>query len=162
MFIPPLGATSKKKTSMINRWGHGRWEKVHSQQRQPAFRFCRPTFRPFTCWFEMVLSCEGRELDLVGRGRILYWDIFVLGHFPYLVCRNWVGPNSTFCNGCSHWIHKKCSRICGRLKPLSSVTTGAPTQIWDKSANPASHILKLTALPLCLSISLSPSPPVFL
>ena len=30
------------------------------------------------------------------------------------VCRTGVGSNSIFCNGCKHWVHKKCSG----LKPL--------------------------------------------
>ena len=37
------------------------------------------------------------------------------GEFPCAVCRTRVGSNSIFCNGCKHWVHKKC---CGlkRLK----------------------------------------------
>ena len=29
--------------------------------------------------------------------------------FPCAVCRTGVGSNSIFCNGCKHWVHKKCS-----------------------------------------------------
>ena len=36
------------------------------------------------------------------------------GEFPCAVCRTGVGSNSIFCNGCKHWVHKKCSG----LKPL--------------------------------------------
>ena len=32
-------------------------------------------------------------------------------------CRKGVGVNSILCTGCSHWIHKKCSSIRGRLTP---------------------------------------------
>ena len=31
------------------------------------------------------------------------------GEFPCAVCRTGVGSNSIFCNGCKHWVHKKCS-----------------------------------------------------
>ena len=37
------------------------------------------------------------------------------GKFPCFVCRNGMGSNSIFCNGCKHWVHKKC---CG-LKCLT-------------------------------------------
>ena len=33
------------------------------------------------------------------------------GKFPCAVCHNGVGRNSIFCNGCKHWVHKKCSRL---------------------------------------------------
>ena len=29
--------------------------------------------------------------------------------FPCAVCRTGVGSNSIICNGCKHWVHKKCS-----------------------------------------------------
>ena len=37
------------------------------------------------------------------------------GEFPCSVCRTGVGRNSIFCNGCKHWVHKKCSGL-KRLK----------------------------------------------
>ena len=33
------------------------------------------------------------------------------GKFPCAVCRTGVGSNSIFCNGCKHWVHKKCSGL---------------------------------------------------
>ena len=30
------------------------------------------------------------------------------GEFPCAVCHTGVGSNSIFCNGCKHWMHKKC------------------------------------------------------
>ncbi len=38
------------------------------------------------------------------------------GKWPCGVCRSGVGANSIFCEGCSHWVHKKCSHISGPLK----------------------------------------------
>ena len=37
------------------------------------------------------------------------------GKFPCSVCRKEVSNNSIYCNGCSHWVHKKCSDLTGRL-----------------------------------------------
>ena len=37
------------------------------------------------------------------------------GEFPCAVCHTGVGNNSIFCNGCKHWVHKKCSGL-KRLK----------------------------------------------
>ena len=31
--------------------------------------------------------------------------------FPCTICRTGVGSNSIFCNGCKHWVHKKCSGL---------------------------------------------------
>ena len=33
------------------------------------------------------------------------------GEFPCAFCCTGVGSNSIFCNGCKHWVHKKCSRL---------------------------------------------------
>ena len=46
------------------------------------------------------------------------------GRFPCAVCRSGVGSNSIFCNGCSHWVHKKCSGIIGRLNDDASFRCG--------------------------------------
>ena len=32
------------------------------------------------------------------------------------VCKKGVGSNSILCNGCSKWIHKKCSKISGKVE----------------------------------------------
>ena len=34
-----------------------------------------------------------------------------LGEFPCAICHTGVGSNSIFCNGCKHWVHKKCSGL---------------------------------------------------
>ena len=33
------------------------------------------------------------------------------GEFPCVVFHTEVGGNSIFCNGCKHWVHKKCSEL---------------------------------------------------
>ena len=50
-----------------------------------------------------------------GKTKIMGLDLLQSsGEFPCAVCRTGVGSNSIFCNGCKHWVHKKCSG----LKPL--------------------------------------------
>ena len=38
------------------------------------------------------------------------------GKYPCSICHRGVGRNSVFCVGCKHWVHKKCSKIKGRLR----------------------------------------------
>ena len=40
------------------------------------------------------------------------------GKWPCSVCRKGVGSNSIFCNFCTHWVHRCCSEIRGRLTPV--------------------------------------------
>jgi len=35
--------------------------------------------------------------------------------FPCAVCRKGVGRNSILCRGCNLWVHKRCSKIKGKL-----------------------------------------------
>ena len=46
---------------------------------------------------KIMICCTG--LDLLQSS----------GEFPCADCRTGVGSNSIFCNGCKHWVHKKCS-----------------------------------------------------
>ena len=48
---------------------------------------------------KIMICCTG--LDLLQSS----------GEFPHAVCRTGVGSNSIFCNGCKHWVHKKCSGL---------------------------------------------------
>ena len=47
-----------------------------------------------------IMNC-GTGLDLLQSS----------GEFPCAVCHTGVGSNSIFCNGCKHWVHKKCSGL---------------------------------------------------
>ena len=48
---------------------------------------------------KIMICCMG--LDLLQSS----------GEFLCAVCRTGVGSNSIFCNGCKHWLHKKCSGL---------------------------------------------------
>ena len=41
--------------------------------------------------------------------------------FACHVCRKDVGVNSVFCSTCSHYVHKRCSGLTGRLKDQAYV-----------------------------------------
>ena len=42
--------------------------------------------------------------------------VTIEGRFPCAVCRNGVESNSTLCQFCRCWVHKRCSGIRGKLK----------------------------------------------
>ena len=52
------------------------------------------------CRKTMIMIC-GTGLDFLQSS----------GEFPCVVCLTGVGSNSIFCNGCKHWVHKKCSGL---------------------------------------------------
>src|SRR6184192_4216860 len=43
------------------------------------------------------------------------------GKYPCGVCRRGVGMNSICCSSCKKWIHKRCSRVVGRLAKVAKV-----------------------------------------
>ena len=49
--------------------------------------------------------------------------------WPCSICRNGVRINSIFCQRCDHWVHKRCSKIKGRLKADPSFKCNACTNI---------------------------------
>ena len=50
---------------------------------------------------KMKIMIFGTGLDLLQSS----------GKFPRTVCHTGVGGNNFFCNGCKHWVHKKCSGL---------------------------------------------------
>ena len=54
-----------------------------------------------------IMSC-GTGLDLLQSS----------GEFPCALCCTRVGSTSIFCNGCKHWMHKKCSGFKRLTKDL--------------------------------------------
>ena len=47
--------------------------------------------------------------------------------WPCSICLKGIGSNSIFCQSCNHWIHKRCSKIKGRLKEDPSFKCNACT-----------------------------------
>ena len=72
-----------------------------------------------------IMICS-TELDLLRSS----------GEFPCAVCHTGVGSNSIFCNGCKHWVHKKCSGLkrltkdpdyrCTRCRGTACLLDGRP------------------------------------
>ena len=54
------------------------------------------------------VNAEKTKIIICGTGLDLLQSS---GEFPCAVCHTGVGSNSIFCNGCKHWVHKKCSRL---------------------------------------------------
>ena len=55
-----------------------------------------------------------KMFDQVPR-MVIWWALRKLGVEELTVCRTGVGSISISCNGCKHWVHKKCSGL-KRLK----------------------------------------------
>ena len=65
------------------------------------------------------LESKGLNMNM-GKTKVMILgrDLHTLqtsGKYPCAVCRKGAGKKSVFCNGCSFWVHKKCSDIPGRL-----------------------------------------------
>ena len=54
------------------------------------------------------VNAEKTKIMICGTGLDLMQSS---GEFPCAVCRTGVGSYSIFCNGCKHWVHKKCSGL---------------------------------------------------
>ena len=76
-------------------------------------------------WIPQGMCQEALDLEAMekkglrvnaGKKKIMIWGTGLdllqsSGEFPCAVCRTGVGSNSIFCNGCKHWVHKKCSGL---------------------------------------------------
>ena len=56
----------------------------------------------------LTVNAGKTKIMICGTGLELLQS---LGEFPCAVCHTGVGSNSIFCNGCTHWVHKKCSGL---------------------------------------------------
>ena len=66
------------------------------------------------------MEAKGLRVN-VGKTKVMFsghglHSLTDSGKHPCGVCRQGVGRNSIFCNGCSLWIHKRCTEITGPLK----------------------------------------------
>ena len=70
--------------------------------------------RRLLTWKE-AMEKKGLRVN-AGKTKIMIWGTGLdllqsSGEFPCAVCCTGVGSNSFFCNGCKHWVHKKCSGL---------------------------------------------------
>ena len=57
---------------------------------------------------EKELKVNAGKIMICGMGLDLLQSS---DEFPCAICRTRVGSNSNFCNGCKHWVYKKCSGL---------------------------------------------------
>ena len=81
----------------------------------------------------LTVNAGKTKIMICGTGLELLQS---LGEFPCAVCHTGVGSNSIFCNGCTHWVHKKCSGLkrltkdpdyrCTRCRGTARLLDGRP------------------------------------
>ena len=99
-------------------------------------------------WIEKVFEVQ-RVSDriilvkfIVGQSVVTFLSVYApqsSGEFPCAVCCTGVGSNSIFCNGCKHWVHKKCSGLkrlkkdpgyrCTRCQRTACPLDGRPQEV---------------------------------
>ena len=79
-----------------------------------AQSMCQECVRRFLTWKEAMekkglrVNAGKIKIMICGTGLDLLQSS---GKFPCAVCHTGVSSNSIFCNGCKHWVHKKCSGL---------------------------------------------------
>ena len=112
LFIIVLEALSREFRSGVP------WEDLYADDLVIITESLEECVRRLLTWKEAMekkglrVNAEKTEIIICGTGLDLLQSS---GKFPCTVCRTGVGSNSIFCNGCKHWVHKKCSGL-KRLK----------------------------------------------
>ena len=112
LFIIVLEALSREFCSGVP------WEDLYADDLVIIAESLKECVRRLLTWKE-AMEKKGLRVN-AGKTKIMIcdtgWDLLQsTGEFPCAVCRTGVGSNSIFCNGCMHWVHKKCNG----LKPLT-------------------------------------------
>ena len=112
LFIIVLEALSREFRSGVP------WEDLYADDLAIIAESLEECVRRLLTWKE-AMEKKGLRVN-VGRTKIMICctglDLMQSsGEFPCAVCRTGMGSNSIFCNGCKHWVHKKCSGL-KRLK----------------------------------------------
>ena len=110
LFIIVLEALSREFRSGVP------WENLYADDLVIIAESLEECVRRLLTWKEAMekkgLRVNAGKIMICGMGLDLLQSS---GEFPCAVCRIGVGSNSIFCNGCKHWVHKKCSGL-KRLK----------------------------------------------
>ena len=110
LFIIVLEALSREFRSGVP------WEDLYADDLVIIAESLGECVRRLLTWKE-AMEKKGLRVN-AGKTKIMICGTGLLqssGEFPCAVCRTGVGSNSIFCNGCKHWVHKKCSGL-KRLK----------------------------------------------
>ena len=112
LFIIVLEALSREFRSGVP------WEDLYADDLVIIAESLEECVRRLLTWKEAIekkglrVNAGKTKIMICGTGLDLLQSS---GEFPCAVCRTGVGSNSIFCNGCKHWVHKKCSGL-KRLK----------------------------------------------
>ena len=112
LFIIVLEALSQEFRSGVP------WEDLYADDLVIIAELLEECVRRLLTWKEAMekkglrVNAGKTKIMICGTGLDLLQSS---GEFPCAVCRTGVGSNSIFCNGCKHWVHKKCSGL-KRLK----------------------------------------------
>ena len=110
LFIIVLEALSREFRSGVP------WEDLYANDLVIIAESLEECVRRLLTWKEAMekkgLNAGKTKIMICGMGLDLLQSS---GKFPCAVCRTGVGSNSIFCNGCKHWVQKKCSGL-KRLK----------------------------------------------
>ena len=128
LFIIVLEALSQEFRSVVP------WENLYADDLVIIAESLEECVRWLLTWKE-AMEKKGLRVN-AGKTKIMIWgmglDLLQSScEFSCAVCRTGVGSNSIFCNGCKHWVHKKCSG----LKRLSKDPDYRCTQ-WQGTACP--------------------------
>ena len=90
------------------------WEDIYADDFVIIAESLKEYVRRLLTWKE-AMEKKGRRVN-PGKMKIMICDTGLdllqsSGEFPCAVCCTGVGSNSIFCNGCKHWVHKKCSGL---------------------------------------------------
>ena len=112
LFIIVLEALSRELRSGVP------WEDLYDDDLVIIAESLEERVRRLLTWKE-AMEKKGLRVN-VGKTKIMICGTGLdllqsSGEFPCAVCRTGVGSNSIFCNGCKHWVHKKCNGL-KRLK----------------------------------------------
>ena len=94
------------------------WEDLYADDLVIIAELLEECVRRLLTWKEAMekkglrVNAGKTKIMICGMGLDL---LMSSGEFPCAVCHTGVGSNSIFCNGCKHWVHKKCSGL-KRLK----------------------------------------------
>ena len=104
LFIIVLEALSREFRSGVP------WEDLYAVDLVIIAESLEECVRRLLTWKEaekgLGLNAGKTKIMICGTGLDLLQSS---GEFPCAACRTGVGSNSIFCNGCKHWVHKKCS-----------------------------------------------------
>ena len=112
LFIIVLEALSQEFRSGVP------WEDLYADDLVIIAELLEECVRRLLTWKE-AMEKKGLRVN-AGKTKIMICSTGLdllqsSGEIPCAVCPTGVGSNSIFCNGCKHWVHKKCSGL-KRLK----------------------------------------------